>query len=74
MKDKSISLKYEKVKDKVANCHLAVLLNLHNEAIIREAFDDLKEEIKIGAKLIIEIRFTDYKAGVLASTRKDYNN
>ena len=44
-----------------------VLFNLYDEAMIREAFDDLEEGIIIGGKLIIEIRFANDK-GVLAST------
>ena len=52
------------------DCPLApVLFNLYDEAMIREAFDDLEEGIIIGGKLIKEIRFADNK-GVLASTQE----
>ena len=45
------------------------MFNLYDEAIIREAFDDLEEGIIKGGKLIKEIRFGDDK-GVLASTKE----
>ena len=44
-----------------------VLFNLYDEAMIREAFDDLEEGIIRGGKLIKEIRFAK---GVLASTQE----
>ena len=46
-----------------------VQFNLYDEAMIREAFDDLEEGIIIGGKLIKEIRFAADK-GVLASTQE----
>ena len=46
-----------------------VLFNLYDEAMIREAFDDLEGAIIIGGKLIKEIQFADDK-GVLASTQE----
>ena len=46
-----------------------VLYNLYDEAMIREAFDDLVEGIIIGGKLIKEIQFADDK-GILASTQE----
>ena len=51
-------------------CSLSpMLFNLYDEAIIREAFDDLEEGIIIGGKLIKEIQFADDK-GVLTSTQE----
>ena len=50
-----------------------VLFNLYDEAMIREAFDDLGEGTIIGGKLIKEIRFTDDK-GVFASTQEGLQN
>jgi Reverse transcriptase (RNA-dependent DNA polymerase) len=46
-----------------------VLFNIYDEAMAREAFDNIKEGVKIGGKLIKEVRFADDK-GVLASTEK----
>jgi hypothetical protein len=46
-----------------------VLFNIYDEAMIREAFDDVNEGIKIGGKLIKEVKFVDNK-GVLASTER----
>ena len=46
-----------------------VLFNLYDEAMIREAFDDLEEGIILGGKLIKDIRFADDKE-VLASTKE----
>ena len=51
-------------------CPLSPLLfNIYDEAIVREAFDDIKEGVKIGGNLIKEIKFADDKC-VIASTEK----
>ena len=51
-------------------CPLSPLLfNIYDEAMVREAFDDIKEGVKIGGKLVKEIRFADDKC-VIASTAK----
>ena len=47
----------------------SVLFNLYDEAMIKEAFDDLEEGIIIGGKLIKEIRIADDKR-VLANAQE----
>ena len=47
----------------------SLLFKIYDEAMVREAFDDIKEGVKTGGKLVKEIRFADDTC-VIASTEK----
>ena len=53
---------------------LPVLFNLYDEAMIKEAFDDLEEGIIIGGKLIKEMRFADDIKEFWLAHKKDCKN
>ena len=48
---------------------LPLLFNFYDEAMDREAFDDIKEGVETGGKLVKEIRFADDKC-VIGCTEK----